>query len=412
MNDLKELEKKLLGVCILDPKKINQLLSVFKLEDFSDEPRKIFGIMNENYKLNNEFELDDLDIYSKQYIELTIEKEFTTVNFDKYMKNFYEELRKEKLKKALKDFKTDDFETIRNKTNKVFAENTNVFESKRTSLKEALEDFYNEADNFEDKKLINTGYEHLNDWCNFDKGDLILIAGNTGMGKTAFALDMMLKSALLSKHKILFVSLEMDTSQVLLRMISNLTKIPLKKLEKKSRKYLTEKEWCSIGHYHKTLLNHIDILDTSNTEVNYLMHEIQEMDKINNYDYIVIDYIGLIKSEGKSRYEVVTNSSLRAKKLARELRKPVIALAQLNRENVKRTDKKPLLTDLKDSSQLEQDCSIGILLHSEDYHDKENRSNEQIVIDVYVDKNRNGRLGKFKCVFDKEIQVFTEAPKN
>ena len=131
------------------------------------------------------------------------------------------------------------------------------------------------------------------------------------------------------------------------------------------------------------------------------------MDKINNYDYIVIDYLQLLRAEGRSRVEIVTNASLRIKKLAREL-KPVIALAQLNRENVKRSDKKPLLTDLKDSSQLEQDCSFGILLHSEDYHDKENKSCDVVDVEVYIDKNRTGPLGMFKTKFAKNIQLFKE----
>lgn len=406
--NLKLWENKLVASCLFDNSKIEDIFRVFKINDFTDECKEILIVMKDNLNKEFKFELDDLNDKLKTYIFEVLEKEYSSMNFDKYMSNFYEELRKNRLKKSLSNFKEDDFDTLRKKINKTFDENTNVFENKRTSLKEALDDFYDEADNFEDDKLIHLGFKHMNDWCTFDKGDLILIAGNTGMGKTAFALDLMLKSTTAGKHKVLFVSLEMDTSQVLLRLISNITNIPLKKLEKKSRKNLTDEEWGLIGLYHKKLVNHIDILDTSNTDVEFLMNEIKEMDKINNYDYIIIDYIGLIKSEGRSRYEIVTNSSLRCKKLARELRKPVIALAQLNRDNVKRADKKPELTDLKDSSQLEQDCSVGILLHSDEYHDKDKKSNEIVKITVFLDKNRNGRTGSFDCAFDRTVQSFTE----
>lgn len=406
--NLKLWENKLVASCLFDNSKIEDIFRVFKINDFTDECKEILTVMKDNLNKEFKFELDDLNDKLKTYIFEVLEKEYSSMNFDKYMSNFYEELRKNRLKKALSNFKEDDFDTLRKKINKTFDENTNVFENKRTSLKEALNDFYDEADNFEDDKLIHLGFKHMNDWCTFDKGDLILIAGNTGMGKTAFALDLMLKSTTAGKHKVLFVSLEMDTSQVLLRLISNITNIPLKKLEKKSRKNLTDEEWGLIGLHHKKLVNHIDILDTSNTDVEFLMNEIKEMDKINNYDYIMIDYIGLIKSEGRSRYEIVTNSSLRCKKLARELRKPVIALAQLNRDNVKRADKKPELTDLKDSSQLEQDCSVGILLHSDEYHDKDKKSNEIVKITVFLDKNRNGRTGSFDCAFDRTVQSFTE----
>lgn len=406
--DLKLWENKLVASCLFDNSKIEDIFRVFKINDFTDECKEILTVMKDNLNKEFKFELDDLNDKLKNYIFEVLEKEYSSMNFDKYMSNFYEELRKNRLKKSLSNFKEDDFDTLRKKINKTFDENTNIFENKRTSLKEALNDFYDEADNFEDDKLIHLGFKHMNDWCTFDKGDLILIAGNTGMGKTAFALDLMLKSTTAGKHKVLFVSLEMDTSQVLLRLISNITNIPLKKLEKKSRKNLTDEEWGLIGLHHKKLVNHIDILDTSNTDVEFLMNEIKEMDKINNYDYIMIDYIGLIKSEGRSRYEIVTNSSLRCKKLARELRKPVIALAQLNRDNVKRADKKPELTDLKDSSQLEQDCSVGILIHSDEYHDKDKKSNEIVKITVFLDKNRNGRTGSFDCAFDRTVQSFTE----
>ena len=406
--NLKLWENKLVASCLFDNSKIEDIFRVFKINDFTDECKEILTVMKDNLNKEFKFELDDLNDKLKTYIFEALEKEYSSMNFDKYMSNFYEELRKNRLKKSLSNFKGDDFDTLRKKINKTFDENTNIFENKRTSLKEALDDFYDEADNFEDDKLIHLGFKHMNDWCTFDKGDLILIAGNTGMGKTAFALDLMLKSTTAGKHKVLFVSLEMDTSQVLLRLISNITNIPLKKLEKKSRKNLTDEEWGLIGLHHKKLVNHIDILDTSNTDVEFLMNEIKEMDKINNYDYIMIDYIGLIKSEGRSRYEIVTNSSLRCKKLARELRKPVIALAQLNRDNVKRADKKPELTDLKDSSQLEQDCSVGILLHSDEYHDKDKKSNEIVKITVFLDKNRNGRTGSFDCAFDRTVQSFTE----
>lgn len=405
--DIKEIEKKLLAICILEPKKINDLLNTFSLDNFSEEPRKIFKIMQDNFKNGAEFEFDDLDIYSKQYIDLTIEKEFTIVNFDKYMRKFYELIRKDKLRKALKDFKEDDFDTLRKKTSKVFEENTNVFESKRIDIKTAFDEFYNEMDNFEEDNTIDLGYKALNEMITLDEGDVMVIAGNTGLGKTALALNIILKSILNKNHRVLFVSLEMATSQVLARIISNMTLITLNKLKRKNRKYLTDEELHRIGMVQGKIVNNLDILDTSNTDIDYVIQEIKEMDKIKNYDYIVIDYIQLLKAEGKSRTEVVTNASLRVKRLAREL-KPVIALAQLNRDNVKRNDKKPLLTDLKDSSQLEQDCSFGIVLHSEEYHDKDNKSNDIIQVDVYIDKNRTGPIGMFKTAFNKQYQIFKE----
>ena len=187
-----------------------------------------------------------------------------------------------------------------------------------------------------------------------------------------------------------------------------MARIELYKLKKKNRKFLTDEEWGKIGLVQSKIINNLDILDSSNTDINFISQKIKEMDKINNYDYIVIDYLQLLRAEGQNRTQQITNASLKVKQLARELQKTIVALAQLNRDNVKRADKKPELTDLKDSSQLEQDCSIGILLHSDDYHDKDNKANDIIKLDVYIDKNRTGKLSMFNCEYNKKFQAFKE----
>lgn len=405
--DIKKLEEKIINICLLDNKKSEEVLRVFNINDFNGECKEILSIIYKNSIENTKLELEELSDELNNFIFKSLDTEVTTINFDKYMKYYYEELRKSKLKEALKDFKTEDFDSIKKKVNRVFEEQTNIFETKKTSLLNAFDDFYEETEKADDRKLIHLGFKGLNDLITLDEGDVMVIAGNTGLGKTTFALNLILKSILAAKHKVLFVSLEMATSQVLARIISNMTCIELNKLKKKNRKYLTDEEWGRIGLAQSKIADNMDILDTSNTDIDYVTQQIKEMDKVNNYDYIVIDYLQLLRAEGKSRTEIVTNASLKIKRLAREL-KPIIALAQLNRENVKRQDKKPLLTDLKDSSQLEQDCSFGILLHSEDYHDKDNKSLEVVEVEVYIDKNRTGALGSFKCDFAKNIQLFKE----
>ena len=405
--DLKIWENKIVASCLFDNNKIEDVLRVFKIKDFTNECNEILTKLKDDFEKGFKFELDDLSNELKNYIFEALEKEYSSMNFDKYMSNFYEELRKSRLKKSLSNFKEDDFETLKNKINRTFEESTNIFESKTTDLSQAFNNFYEEAEQ-ENYSEIHLGFKGLNDCCTFENGDVVLIAGNTGMGKTAFALDMILKSISSGKHKILFVSLEMATSQVIARLISNMARIELYKLKKKNRKFLTDEEWGKIGLVQSKIINNLDILDSSNTDINFISQKIKEMDKINNYDYIVIDYLQLLRAEGQNRTQQVTNASLKVKQLARELQKTIVALAQLNRDNVKRADKKPELTDLKDSSQLEQDCSIGILLHSDDYHDKENKANDIIKLDIYVDKNRTGKLSMFNCEYNKKFQAFKE----
>ena len=165
---------------------------------------KTIGIEKQTLEIIDKYSKSKENIYITSFIFEALEKEHSSMNFDKYMNNFYEELRKSKLKKALKDFKEDDFETLKNKINRTFEESTNIFESKETDLEEAFNEFYKEAEQ-ENYKEIHLGFKGLNDCCTFENGGVVLIAGNTGMGKTAFALDMILKSISSGKHKILFV---------------------------------------------------------------------------------------------------------------------------------------------------------------------------------------------------------------
>ena len=405
--DLKILENKLVSSCLYDNKNIEDILRIFSLKDFTGECKEILTILKKDFDNNFKTDLDEFPEVLKNYIFEALEKEYSSMNFDKYMSNFYEELRKSKLKDSLKGFKEDDFDTIKNKVNRVFEENTNVFESKQTSLEDAFNEFYEEAEK-ENFKEINLGFNGLMEHCTFEEGDVVLIAGNTGLGKTAFALDMILRSIKQGNHKILFVSLEMATSQVIARLISNMARIELWKLKKKNRKHLTDKEWGSIGVVQGKIINNLDIFDSSNTDINFITNKVKEMDKIKDYDYIVIDYLQLLRAEGQNRTQQITNASLRVKQLARELKKTVVALAQLNRNNTGRADKRPELTDLKDSSQLEQECSIGILLHSDEYHDKENKSNDIIEVTAFIDKNRTGKLGNFDLHYNKIFQAFEE----
>lgn len=406
---LNDLQKKIIGVVLLDLDHLSKVFRRLNIDDFTGIYKNIIKKLVKLKENNNKFEVELFDLKEQEILMECLEKQYTSINLNIYIENYYDAIRKEKLINAFKniDYKVSTYEDIKNKIVNTIEQNNTTFESKKISMKEAFNEFYKETEDIQNNKNIDLGFDKLNQICSFDEGDVVLIAGNTGLGKTAFGIEMCLRSAT-QGHKILFVSLEMATSQLLTRMIANIARININTLKKRNRKYLTDEEWGRIGMAHSKLLEHIDIFDTSNTDINYIVSEIKEMNKSKNYDYIMIDYLQLMKAEGKSRYEIITNVSLRVKKLARELKKTVVCLAQLNRGNVQRQDKKPLLTDLKDSSQLEQDCSIGIVLHSEDYHDKENKSNSIIDIEVYVDKNRNGSLGKMDCRFYKETQSFSE----
>ena len=155
--DLKLWENKIVASCLFDNNKIEDILRIFSLKDFTGECKEILTILKKDFDNNFKTDLDEFPEVLKKYVFEVLESEYSSMNFKKYMDNFYEELRKSKLKDSLKGFKEDDFDTIKNKVNRVFEENTNVFESKQTSLEDAFNEFYEETEkeNFKEISRIN-----------------------------------------------------------------------------------------------------------------------------------------------------------------------------------------------------------------------------------------------------------------
>lgn len=129
--DLKILENKLVSSCLYDNKNIEDILRIFSLKDFTGECKEILTILKKDFDNNFKTDLDEFPEVLKKYVFEVLESEYSSMNFKKYMDNFYEELRKSKLKDSLKGFKEDDFDTIKNKVNRVFEENTNVLKANK-----------------------------------------------------------------------------------------------------------------------------------------------------------------------------------------------------------------------------------------------------------------------------------------
>ena len=225
----------------------------------------------------------------------------------------------------------------------------------------------------------------------FKKGDLITIAARPAMGKTAFAMQIAASVAVDQQKNIAVFSLEMTTEQLIDRMMACVGRIPYSIL-----KNPTTETWGEYSAGVKIASDqiknsglHID--DTAGLHINQICSRARRLNSMYGIDLVIVDHIGLVASEGQSREREVANITWRLKMLAKELECPVIQLSQLNRGVEQRPDRRPLMSDLRDSGSIEQDSDAVLLLYREDYY-KEKPLNPN-TLEVIASKLRAGEAG-------------------
>lgn len=280
-----------------------------------------------------------------------------------------------------------------------------VIRGRSESIASCLTSFFVslERESFSKLTEIKTGFYDLDHLLQgLIPGDLILIAGRPSMGKTAFSLDIM-KNVALSGKTVLFFSLEMSKEQVAQRLLSNESKIPLSFL--RSGKILSS-QWSVLSHacYRLSEMK-IYIEDSFNYDLNKMYSVCRRLKLEEDLSLIVIDYLQLISSSGESNrvYELARISRY-LKFMARSLGVPVVALSQLSRGVENRTDKRPLLSDLRDSGALEQDADVVLMLYRDEYYHP--NTVDKGICEVIVSKNRCGPVGSVKLLFNSEIVRF------
>jgi len=236
----------------------------------------------------------------------------------------------------------------------------------------------------------------------FHGGELTVIGARPGMGKTAFALNIAYNVASQGK-KVLFFSLEMSKKQLSLRTYSMISEIPLSKIRSG---LLNDEEVEKITNSYLEnagVLEKMVLVD----DVSYLSDIMKIAYSMDNIDLIIVDYLQLIKTKNKyqMRYQELADIANSLKFLSKDLDIPVIALAQVNREVEKKADKRPTLSDLRESGDIEATADVVMFLHREDYYKKENNTNDSIA-EIIVAKNRNGESGIVRLSFDRRIQKF------
>ena len=237
------------------------------------------------------------------------------------------------------------------------------------------------------------------------RGDLIIIAARPSMGKSTLVLNMAQNIAIEQELPVAIFSLEMPTQQVLLRMLAAEAQINFSHLRTGN---LTGEDWTGLTQAVSSLMSvPIFINDTRGVTVQTLRAEGRRLKgEHNDLAVIIVDYLQLLSGSGRyaGRVEEISDISRALKTLAWELDTPIIACSQLSREVEKRPDKRPLLSDLRESGAIEQDADLVAFLYREDYYDE--AADDQGTADLIIKKQRNGPTGTVRLEFNKTQMRF------
>ncbi|MDD2625875.1 MAG: replicative DNA helicase [Tenericutes bacterium] len=267
-------------------------------------------------------------------------------------------------------------------------------------LSEAGSDITGVASGFHDLDKLTTG---------FHENELIIVAARPGMGKTAFVLNIATNVASSTKKAVAVFNMEMNAEQLAMRMISSVGQIDGYRIRTGK---LENNDWKRVNEAISQLANtNLKIDDTPGITVGEIRAKCRRLaSSEEGLELIIIDYLQLVNVGGKNsdnRQQEVAEISRSLKELSLELNVPIIACAQLNRSVDSREDKRPLMSDLRESGSIEQDADIVAFLYRDDYYNKESKlENNNSVVEFIIGKNRSGITSTIKLMFKKNTSTF------
>ncbi|WP_341266715.1 replicative DNA helicase [Candidatus Phytoplasma fraxini] len=433
-----ELEQSILGIIFLDPKKILVLMDKLETEDFFNiEHQYIYEAMKTLFKENKDIDyLSVFNILEKQKQKLADGKKYllqltnnipSIYHLDTYIDFILDaSLKREIITTASEIYNEGisnhdiDFKNFLDITEeKIFQISKKKKTSNLIDIKILLKDIihktiYNKAEN----KIIglSTGFTNLDDiTLGLKPEELIILAARPSMGKSTFMSNLAINIAKRNnKANIIIFSLEMSNEQLGSRMLSSETQISHKKIQ---LGFLNEEEKNLLQLASTTNLQNLNIFfnDSASANILDIRAQCRKMKNQNKLDFVIIDYLQLIgkshRPNSKSFYnrqEEIADISKSLKQMARELKIPVLALSQLSREVEKREDKRPILSDLRDSGSIEQDADIVMFLYRPNYYNKElqNQLSDLGYTELIISKNRQGSVGIKKFHFNLSCLSF------
>lgn len=290
--------------------------------------------------------------------------------------------------------------------------NRNGFVNISDILHQAIENIDDLYQNNEDITGLSTGYKALDSMTSgLHEDELIILAARPGVGKTAFALNVAQNIGTKTDETVAIFSLEMGAEQLVNRMLCAEGTIDASNLRNGQ---LTEEEfqnlYVAMGSLSKANIYIDDTPGIRTAEIRAKCRRLKQ--ERGDLGLIVIDYLQLIEGSGReSRQQEVSEISRQLKRLAKELSVPVIALSQLSRGIEQRQDKRPILSDLRESGSIEQDADIVAFLYREDYYRNEDEDEEEAaddnIVEIILEKNRSGARGTAQLLFIKEYNKFS-----
>ena len=241
------------------------------------------------------------------------------------------------------------------------------------------------------------------------EGNLIILAARPAMGKTALALNIAKHVATKERKPAVIFSLEMGAEELIERMVASEGMVPGYHLKTGN---LSTDEWRRLVQAQNNLYDApIFVDDTAGIRISEIRSKARKLSQeMGGLGIIIIDYLQLITgSKGENRQQIVSEISRELKILAKDLKVPIIALSQLSRAVEQRQDKRPMLSDLRESGSIEQDADIVAFLYREAYYQKEQADSQEAnnVTELILEKNRHGSLGTVKLYFHKEYTKFS-----
>lgn len=424
-----EAEQAVLGSVLIDSKCFTDIIGILHPEDFYQEQnRKIYELMYTMFNFSEDIDpvtvlnkasqnggfQDNLSDYLKQLMNITP----TVANAVRYANIVKEKAMLRGLVKAAEDITENVYGQEGTPAEMLEDAEKRIYALRKGETGDSLEHIgpvlHKVFDHLRELSLsdsaipgLSTGLRDLDIKINgLNKSDLFLIAARPAMGKTSFALNIGLNVAKNYKKTVAFFSLEMSREQLAMRLISGESFVDSQKL---ATGKLSEDEWSKLCQA-AAALSQTDIRVDDNPSIT-----VAEMNakcrRLDNLGLVIIDYLQLMtgsgygKSDG-NRVTVVGEISRALKIMAKELNVPVICLSQLSRGPESRTDKRPILSDLRESGAIEQDADEVIFLYRDDYYNP--NSEEKNIAECIVSKNRHGETGTVKLQWIPQYTTFAD----
>ena len=425
-----EAEQSVLGSMLIDERCVPDVIGLLQPDDFYIRQNRelyetIYTMFNFSQRIDPVTVIDKMkergifdEAHSYDYIAQLVEITPTAANVKQYCAIVRDKALLRNLNTAADEINTMVFDGVGTAREILEASEKKVYSLSRENSGDSLQHIgkvlINVYDRLEelaqsgsDIPGLSTGLHDLDKKINgLNRSDLLLIAARPGMGKTSMALNVALSVAKTSGKTVAFFSLEMSREQLVTRLLANESYVDLQKL---ITGRLSEEDWGKLS-VASASLSQTDIRVDDNPSIT-----VAEMNakcrRLDNLGLVLVDYLQLMTQAapgktGENRVNVVSEISRAMKIMAKELNVPVICLSQLSRANESRTDKRPMLSDLRESGAIEQDADCVMFIYRDEYYNE--NSDQKNIAECIVAKNRHGETGTVRMQWLPQFTTFSD----